>query len=300
MNLRLLLGGLLLVLIVVTAIIGPVLAPYNLDYSKKIITVETDAGLSVYGAPFPPSRENLLGTDQWGYDILTLLLYGARYSVFSILVVSFGRVGLGGLVGLLLGINSTKVKPLNISAIGGVPTFLIIYFCMFGISINSTLSSLRLAAVQVALLTILGIPGVASVISDKTTQIQKQQFVLAARTYGAGKLRLAIKHVLPILKENLVIMTVQEAISTLNILGQLGIFNLFLGGTIFTPNPMLFHSTTHEWAGLVGQSRAYIASSQWILVFPLLAFILILIALYIFSRGLEEYYKGKYQPYAHA
>lgn len=299
MNARLILGSFLLLLIVATAIFGPLLAPYKPTDDTKIKLVETDGHVSVIGAPFPPGRENWLGTNEWGYDILTLLLYGARYTVLCVLTVSVLRVGIGGGIGLLLGINSARVRSLNMSALGGVPMFLIIYFCMFGISINSPFPPLILTLIQSALLVILGIPGIVSVISQKTVEIQKQQYVLAAKTYGAGKVRLAFRHVLPVLKETMAILLVTEAISVLNTLGQLGIFNLFLGGTRFTPNPILFHSLTHEWAGMVGQARTFFSSHQWILFFPLSAFMLALIALYLFSRGLEDYYRNRYNPYSH-
>lgn len=300
MNYRLIIGSILLVLVFLISILGPGLAPYAINHSIKVKVVPTSTGIDVLGAPFPPDKDNIFGTNEWGYDILTLLLYGARYTVFSVLIISVFRVLLGGALGLLLGINSARLKFAKVSALGGLPLFLILFFCMFGISINSTLPPLKLAVIQASLMIALGIPGIAAVISEKTSKIKEQQFVLAAQTYGAGKLRLAFRHILPVLKENLVILLVQEAIATLNILGQLGIFNLFLGGTLFTPNPMLFHSLTHEWAGLVGQARVYVSSRRWVLFYPLAAFMLILIALFIFSRGLEDYYRKKYNPHSHA
>ncbi|MEW5784020.1 MAG: ABC transporter permease subunit [Bacillota bacterium] len=301
MNIRLAVGIFLTALIVAVAIFGPWLAPYEVSDDKKIEWVETEDGMQMVFAPAPPSRANWFGTNRWGYDILTLLLYGARYTVFSVITVALVRVVLGGLAGLLLGLYTELKSPsFNFSCLGVLPLFVIVYFFVFGININSTLSPWTLVLLQVSLLSIFGIPGVAAVIQQKTGEIKKQEFVLAARTIGAGKWRLAFKHILPFLKETLVILAVHESIAVLNIQGQLGIFNMFLGGTVFTPNPMLFHSRTHEWAGLVGQAKNYVSANQWILAFPLLAFMIALVSLYYLSRGLEDYYRDKYQPYRHA
>ena len=301
MNVKLVAGIILIAMIVIVAVFGPWLAPYEVTDDLKIDWVETEDGMKMVFAPAPPGREHFFGTNRWGYDILTLLLHGARYTVFSVIVVALIRVGLGSAAGLLLGLyTDRKVPAVNLSYLGGLPLFVIVYFFVFGININSALSPWTLVLLQLSLLSIFGIPGVAAVVQQKTAVLKKEEFVLAARTIGAGKWRLAFRHILPTLKESMVIMVIHEAIAVLNILGQLGIFNMFLGGTIYTSNPMLFHSRTHEWAGLVGQAKIYVSSSQWILIFPLLAFMLALVSLYFLSRGLEDYYRNRYNPFRHA
>ena len=74
----------------------------------------------------------------------------------------------------------------------------------------------------------------------------------------------------PHLKETFIITFVNELMVVLNLLGVLGIFNVFLGGTEFTPSPPLFHSLSHEWAGLIGQARGRWFQAQWTLLVPLL------------------------------
>ncbi|WP_313803195.1 hypothetical protein [Cytobacillus sp.] len=75
-NILLIIGMALLSFFVIISIIGPYAAPYDLEYSKKIGYITTDDGKQqLKGSPFPPSKEHVFGTDKWGYDILTLLLF---------------------------------------------------------------------------------------------------------------------------------------------------------------------------------------------------------------------------------
>ncbi|WP_336990407.1 hypothetical protein [Bacillus infantis] len=81
---------------------------------------------------------------------------------------------------------------------------------------------------------------------------------------------------------------VNECIQVLHIIGQLGIFNLFLGGTEKQYFPTIYLSITNEWSGLIGQSRSFLYHSQWIIIFPLAAYVLLLVAFYLLSAGLKD------------
>ncbi|MFO7850810.1 MAG: hypothetical protein R6V67_12720 [Spirochaetia bacterium] len=119
--------------------------------------------------------------------------------------------------------------------------------------------------------------------------IQKEEFVTAARSLGAGPIRRFFVHILPHLWERLLLLFSRETVAVLTLIGQLGVFNIFIGGTIFTPAPPLYHSVSHEWAGLLGQYRNYIpGGTWWVGLFPLIGFMLLLLAFYLTSRGLQK------------
>jgi peptide/nickel transport system permease protein len=108
-----------------------------------------------------------------------------------------------------------------------------------------------------------GLPRFASSFSLKIAETEKEPFVEAARSVGAGRVRLFFHHILPQHRETIALNFVGESIATLNLIGQLGIFDMYIGGTKTTPAPLLFHSQTHEWAGLVGSYRGKLFSSDW-------------------------------------
>ena len=190
MNKSFIIGLIFLAFFLFIAVFGPALAPFPVDYDEKIFKVQTEEGEKILSSPMEPDKRHPFGTDPWGYDLLTLLLYGARYTVFL---------------------------------------------------------SIGIAVLQAGLITIFGIPGVFPVLLKQARKVEGLQFIEAAHSMGAHKTRILLRHIVPQLIEPLILLVSQETIAVLVLIGQLGIFDMFIGGTLFTSNPALFHSVTHEW-----------------------------------------------------
>ncbi|MEN2767595.1 ABC transporter permease [Ornithinibacillus xuwenensis] len=302
-NWRLWFGMISTGLILLIAIFGTALAPYEKDFMEPSgYYYNSDDDFGFYSSPYPPSKEHLLGTDEWGYDILTLLLYGAKYTIFVGIGVSLLRIIIGGSLGMWFGLSGQVEKKSSsiFSLLGSIPAFLIVYFLLIGITINSALSTMELVILQSFLMILVGFPGVYSAVYSKTGELKKELYITATKALGAGKFRIMWKHILPHLKGTLLVMFVKEIILVLTLIGQLGIFNLFLGGTILRlGGPPVYISISRDWAGLIGQWRSFVYDYQWILYFPLLAFIILLFSFYMLSRGIELKQKSTLQKYPH-
>lgn len=209
------------------------------------------------------------------YDLLTKLLYGARYTVFVTLAIALLRVILGTVIGLYLGMQDEKQKRwISVeNAWSYIPIFIPVYFLLGGINVNSDLSTSTLVAIFIGVVTILGIPSVVSSIRQKMQQLKEMQYVLAAASLGAGRSQIVLRHILPQIKEQVLLVLVMEMIAIMTLMGLLGMFDQFVGGTIMNFDPVLYHSVTNEWAGLLGAYRGFIYSSYpWIYLVPLLAY----------------------------
>ncbi len=332
----LLLGGMFFL-----AAVGPKFAPYERDFSDNFIYVDTEEGREMYVSPVKPMELFPLGSDPYGRDILSILMYGARYSVLTTLVVAMFRVtGAAGLVVLAAALRfrggfpgvpsvgflvrrtgashgvaagrrrglrgrAENLKGTGVTVGGGggfhgaglnaIPQFIILYFILYSINFNSPLTVPVLTVVQWALLVVFGVPGLVPSVSAYVEQLEGMEFVTAARANGAGAGRIFFRHIFPHLKEKLLLLFSQETVAVLTLVGQLGIFNIFIGGTLFTPYPALYHSITYEWAGLVGQYRYKLQpGTWWVLVFPLCGFVLLLLGFYLTSRGLERKVREKH------
>lgn len=303
-NLQLTLGLLLLAAIAVISLMGSRWAPHERDYSDNLVYIETEKGSELFISPVPPMREYPLGIDHYGRDILSVMLHGAKFSLGITVVAALFRVIFATAIVVLTGLSKAdKSKTgktsshlrLPISGLNAVPQFIIIYFILFSINFNSSLSVPLLTLLQLILLVAFGVPGLVPSISEYVTQLHSRDFVTAARSNGAGPWRILRVHILPHMKEKILLLLSQETVSVLTLVGQLGIFNIFIGGTIFTPAPPIYHSITHEWAGLVGQYRYKLhPGTWWILLFPLIGFMIMLLAFYLTSRGLELRVRKKY------
>ncbi|PLR94432.1 ABC transporter permease [Bacillus sp. T33-2] len=291
-NWKLIAGLLLVFFFVVIAIIGPHVAPYEVNKQMDIKYIETENGEEMRAPPFPPSKEHLFGTDKWGYDILTLLLHGAKFTIFTVIIVALVRVMLGALLGILMALTKTNIqvptKKIKMNVFSGFPIFIFIYFILIEININPILKPITLTLIVGSLLTLFGLPSVFFTVYGKTMEVKKSLYVVASQSIGGSKLHIAKKHILPSLRNHLVIIFVNEIIQVLHLIGQLGIFNLFVGGTILRlGGPQVYIPITKEWAGLIGQFRSFLYHSQWILLFPLLCFLVLLFSFYLISQGLS-------------
>lgn len=295
-------GTVLVSFLVVLGIVGPHIAPYELDFQEKLHSETVNGKTVIVMPPLAPSAEHWLGTDKWGYDLLTLLLHGAPYTIFVTLAVALLRVLLGTLVGLYIGIQDKPQRWwLSVeNAWSYLPLFIPVYFLLRGVSINPELPTSTLVALFIGAAAVLGVPSVASSIRQKTEQIKETQFVLAAVSMGAGREQILFRHVLPHIKEQVIVILVTETVAVMTLMGLLGMFDLFIGGTKMTYAPVLFHSMTHEWAGLLGSYRGFVYSNTpWVFAIPLAAFMFAVGSFSLLAKGLRDHFRETYQrtPY---
>jgi peptide/nickel transport system permease protein len=290
-NMELRIGGLLLVLLVLIAAFGPRFAPFDPEFAESIRSVEIDGEKELIFAPEKPNPRHPLGTDMWGFDLLTMLLYGAKYTLLACFSAALLRLAAGLVIGMSAGYRRPPSRRLE--SLGGIPAFVLLIFIFYGLTVNSSLSVARLFIFQVVCISLVGLPGVIVPIQSRTHRLTRSEHVEAARSLGAGGLRILRCHVFPQMRADVLSLFVTELIHILNLIGQLGIFYIFLGGTIYTNSPPLLHSLTNEWAGLVGQLRTKISSDPWLLFIPLGAYLIVLMSFQLISQGLEKHYEKK-------
>ncbi|HZG77005.1 MAG TPA: ABC transporter permease subunit [Paenibacillus sp.] len=306
MNKSLSFGLLITAVMLAAALFGPQLAPHGIEDTAEIrFFINEDGEGDMIAPPVAPSKEYPFGTDANGYDMLTKLLHGAKYTVFLSIGIALARVAIGGVIGMLLGFfgsragASRRKKVPFWNVLNGIPVFLMIWFIIYGVSYNPTTSPTYLAIVLGIVFVIIGLPAVIGPVRDKAAEIKERQFVLASRSIGANHWTIVRSHVFPHLKESFVVLFVNEIILTLTLFGQLAIFNIFVGGTTMTFDPVEYISRSYEWAGLIGAARNGIYVHQWILFFPLAAYVTLIVGFYFVSKGLETLYKEKYSKFSH-
>ncbi len=305
MTARLLAGLLLLLIVVVVAVVGPFLAPYDLWFQENIYYEEQNGERRLVVSPAAPSERHPLGTDIWGYDLLTILLHGARYTILATIAIAALRIVLA------VAFVSAAPRPLRtppggagadaarrggFRLLAGLPPFIIVYFVLYGVTFNPAIRPSVLALVQGVVIAVIGLPALVPTVRGHLAEIAARDHVEAARSVGAGNLRVLWRHILPLFVETMVVLFSTEMVAVLTMLGQLGVFDVFMGGTIFQPSPPVFISISREWAGLIGQYRTYLSSSRWwLIVFPLVGYMVTLYGFYLLSRGLDELFQRRYR-----
>ncbi len=281
------------------SLIGPLFAPWGFYDSENIIVEEIDGVKTYQFSPMSPSSRHLLGTDTAGYDFLTSLLHGSRYTIFFTLTCALLRTGIGFLIGSrqalhqekLGKIHGNKIKPATgkFSFLGGLPVFVIIYFIQFGFVINSSLSPFAMSLIQGFLIVIFGLSASSPFFRDRTADILERPFIEAAFSSGGSKWWVFRHHIIPHLFEDMYISVSQEIIAVLTLIGQLGIFSIFIGGTRFTRDPPELTSITREWGGLIGKNMGKLGTAHWwLIMIPIAAFLILYLSALFVSRLLEK------------
>ncbi|TDD64352.1 ABC transporter permease [Jiangella aurantiaca] len=171
-------GGVIVLVLVTVAVLAPVLAPY--DPTERA------------GVPFsPPSADHLLGTNDVGQDLLSELIYGTRVSLTVGIVAAAAAMVIGTIVGLIGG----YLPRLGAVAMRGVDVVLILPFLPLLIVLAAYLG--RSIVNTVIIIAILIWAPTARVIRSQVLSLAKRDYIVAARSMGAGHGYVIWRHVLP-------------------------------------------------------------------------------------------------------
>ncbi len=231
---RIAIGGGLILLLVVGAVLAPWIAPYN------PITVDTSQAL------LPPSSAHLLGTDDLGRDIFSRVLWGARISLsVGVISVSIGFLA-GVTIGLVAGYAGGTV---DLLAMSGIDALLAFPGLVLAIAITAALGpEIQNAMIAIG---IVAIPAYARLTRGQVLSIREREYVTAARALGASPLRISIRHIFPNIVNPLI---VQATLSTaFAILTEAALSFLGLGAQPPTPS----------WGQDIAYSQRYLANLIW-------------------------------------
>jgi peptide/nickel transport system permease protein len=273
------LGGLFLTILMVLSIGNTVFNDGNIH---KVILQYDKTGYPEV-PPFPPSMQFLFGTDRAGYDLLNLIIEGAKWTIGFAIVVAILRMVLGVIIGFLLGAyvkRGFKKIEAFFDSFTIVPMVMICYFILSEVLIyaNGTIPApfYQRLLFQLAVIVLLSVPTLSLYVANEVRKLQTEEFVEAAKILGGGKLYIVVKHILPHLVPTFIIMLMQQFVQTLTLLLHLGLINLFFGGTVLYGDEA--DSVTHEWTGLIGMYYPSLSADTWIPMVPIIFFSLTVLA----------------------
>jgi ABC-type dipeptide/oligopeptide/nickel transport system permease subunit len=277
------------------SIFGTYLAPHTLT---ETLETKYENG-TIFAPPLDPfeSSDYPLGTDKWGYDLSSMILYGIRHTIFISLAITLIKMTIGTFIGIYVG--TWKRTPSWMESIENswsyVPLFLILYFFLNSINFGYFLETSTLIFTFIMVTSIISMPSIISSVRKKSNEISKSVFIEAARTLGASRHRIIWKHIFPQMKESLLVMFILEIVYVITIMGQLALMNIFIGGTIVRYDPTIFLSITKELSGLVGQARGNIYGTLHVLVVPLIVLLFTTLSFSLLANGLKNRYQSNYQ-----
>ncbi len=253
---------------VAVVIVGSVLAPYIAPYSPYRMDILNQLA--------PPSPRHLLGTDNFGRDILTRILYGGRVS----LVVGFSSVLLAGVIGTTLGLLA--------SYFGGVVDTLIMRVTDIVLSFPVILLALALVAVlgpsvqDIILALGLGFwASYARLVRAAGLEVRTEQYVEAARAVGNGHLRIMLRYMLPNILGPILVMATLGVGSAIVAEASLS----FLGLGVQPP--------TASWGAMIADGLRFFLQGPDLSTFPGIAIMWTVLGFNLLGDGLSDYLNPK-------
>jgi peptide/nickel transport system permease protein len=256
-----LIAGLAMLAIAIAAILA---APLLLSASPTTIDV-------LHPLAPPLASGHLLGTDQYGRDILARILYGGRID----LAIAFGATSVtlvfGTIVGLIAGylggwVDNLLMRVVDLFFAFPFLVLIIAIIAMLGPSIFNMFIAIWITSWV----------SYARIMRAQTIVAAKQQYVLAARALGYGALRVMFRHILPNTASSVIIFSMVDAVGNIILAASLG----FLGLGAQPPTP--------EWGTMISDGQSYILSSWWLATLPGLAIIFVGVAFSLIGDGLAD------------
>jgi peptide/nickel transport system permease protein len=243
---------------ILVAVFAPLIAPYE---PNAIVALRNQ----------PPSAEHWMGTDHFGRDVMSRLIYGSQ----PILILAPTAVLLAVAVGVTLGLSAgyfggviDEILMRILDAVMAFPTLLLYMIIIAAVGASRVNVILAIA--------IGGIPGITRVVRSLVLDVRGREFVQAARLRGDSPFYIMFREILPNCVGPIIVDSCLRIGYAAFSIGGLG----FLGLGLPPPDP--------DWGSMVSEGRVWLMTAPWIVLFPSLAIASLVVGLNLFADGLNE------------
>lgn len=253
------LGIVIVVALVLSAVFAPLLATHNPNAQNIILYLS------------PPTPENALGTDQFGRDVYSRLLYGARYSLtIGFLAIVIALV-VGSIIGMIAGYVGSKTDIILMQIMDVVLAFpsLILGLALVAL-MGATLTNIVIAIAFTAT------PAFARIARAGVITQRDREYVQACHAMGFSNSRILFGHILPAILPEIMVMASLWMATAVRTEASLA----FIGLGLAPPTP--------TWGGMVREGFDNILSSFHLALFPSLAILVLVLALNLIGDGLRD------------
>ena len=259
-----LVGGIVIGLLLLMALFAPVLAPEGPNHQ--------DLSRLNQGQPVGPSRDHLLGVDLLGRDVLSRIIYGARYTLLIAVVAVAIGLSLGLLIGAVAGFWGGKADSFLMRC---VDVMLAIPGLLFAIGLVAILGpSLKSTMIAVG---VVNIPIFARLVRGSILAQREQDYVIAARAVGVRGYKILAQHVLPNSISPLIVQATLVMATAIIDVAALG----FLGLGPQDPS-------TPEWGTMLTDANEYLTVGVFLAIIPGMAILISVLAFNLIGDGMRE------------
>ncbi|RCW49772.1 MULTISPECIES: nickel transporter permease [unclassified Halanaerobium] len=258
-NLLAVIGTVIIALFILTAIFAPLLTPYS--------PIEQNMSVKLQA----PSWEHPFGTDQFGRDIYTRVLYGSRVAVQIILIITFVSGFIGISVGIIAGYYGGIVDDILMRITDMFLAFPRLILAMaFAAMLGPSLVNV-IIAISCVMWTIY-----ARLARAEAIKVKKQPYIESIKSIGGSDLRIIFLHILPMSISPVLVQITLRMGTIIITAASLG----FLGLGAQPPSP--------EWGVMVSDGRTFLIDQWWISTFPGIAIAVVVLGFNLLGDGIRD------------
>jgi peptide/nickel transport system permease protein len=252
-------GLLIIVILVLTALFAPYIAPYDPVAANLANRLQ------------PLSAEHWFGTDELGRDIFSRIVWGSRLTLYVIMLVAVIAAPVGILVGTVAGyfggiIDTVLMRITDIFLAFPKLILALAFVAALGPGIENAIIAIAITSW----------PPYARIARAETITIRNSDFIRAIRLQGAGPLRIITKHIMPLCLSSLIVRVTLDMAGIILTAAGLG----FLGLGAQPPTP--------EWGAMTSAGRSFILDQWWLITMPGTAIFVVSLAFNLLGDGLRE------------
>lgn len=252
-------GLVIVLLLVLIAIFAPLIAPYN-PYVQDL-----SAQLR------PPSWTNFFGTDEFGRDVFSRVVYGTRFTLYIVVLVAVIAAPIGLVIGAASGylggwVDTVFMRITDIALAFPRLILALAFVTAFGPSLNNAILAIAIT----------GWPPYVRIARAETLSIRNSDYIAAVRLMGASQLRIILLHVIPLCMPSLLVRVTLDMAGVILIAAGLG----FLGLGAQPP--------AAEWGVMLSSGKDYLLSGWWVATFPGLAIFFVSMGFNLMGDGLRD------------
>ena len=252
-------GLVIIILMLLIAIFGEYLAPYDITAPDLLNTFS------------PPSKEHIFGTDDLGRDIFSRLIVGSRYSLrIGLISVAFSAIigiALGAICGYFGGqVDNVIMRFMDVFQ--AIPSLVLaIAICaVLGPGINNCILAIAIS----------NMPGYVRMARASVLNIRKMEYLEAATAINCSTTRIIVKHILPNALAPLIVQMTMNVATSILAAAQMS----FIGLGVQPPNP--------EWGAMLSAGRNYIRNYPHLVIFPGVTIMITILSLNMLGDGLRD------------
>lgn len=255
---RIIVSSFILIIILLIAVFADSIATYD-PYS-----------IDMYNTKQLPDDEHLMGTDIYGRDIFSRVIYGTRISLEVTVSVNLLAIIIGTVLGLLTGYYKLfdRIVMRILEGISALP-MLLLAIILVSVLGNGT-------GKIIACLTLVNLPGIARLVRSQALSIKEKEHVESAKAMGASDFRIIFKYIMPLCTSPLIIRFSQGLAATILTQASLSFLGIGLDPTI------------PSWGGIISEGKTMIMVYPYMCAYPGIAIIITVMAFTILGDGLRD------------